>query len=79
MKLIDNDFLLKYIDQMDLNYSEISEKTHISRGTLYNIIWGKTCPSYLVMNALASSLEFTQDEFIAIFFPTVNFKDELIS
>lgn len=78
MKLIDNEFILKYIDQMDLNYSEISEKTDISRGTLYNIIWGRTCPSYLVMNALAGSLECTQDEFIAMFFPTVNFKEELI-
>lgn len=78
MKVINNELLFKYMDREDLNYSDISRKTDISRGTLYNIIWGKNCPSYLVMATIANSLEFTQNEFISIFFPHVNFKEESI-
>lgn len=76
MKVIDNELLFKYMDQADLNYSDISRKTDISRSTLYNIIWGKNCPSYMVMSTLVDSLEFTQNEFISIFFPHLNFKEE---
>lgn len=76
MKIINNEVFFKYMEKSGLNYSDISKRATISRNTLYNIIWGKTCPSHPVMANLANSLEFTQDEFIAIFFPNVNFKDE---
>lgn len=76
MKIINNELLFEYIKQTGLNYSDISKKTAISRNTLYNIMWGRNCPSYSVMTALADYLEFTQAEFIDIFFPAVNFKDK---
>lgn len=78
MKLIDNELLFKYMEQTGLNYSDISKRTTISRNTLYNILWGRNYPSYSVMSTLADSLEFTQAEFIAIFFPKVKFKDEVV-
>lgn len=78
MKIIDNELLSKYIKKTGLNYSQLSKQTTISRNTLYNITWGRNCPSYSVMSILADSLEFTQSDFIATFFPNVNFKDESI-
>lgn len=77
MKVINSDLLFQYLEKANLNYSELAEKTAISRNTFYNILCGKNFPSYSVMSILASSLEFTQSEFIEVFFPNVEFKDEV--
>lgn len=76
MKTINNELLLNYIQESGLKYKEIASETMISRGTLYNISWGKNHPSYLVMSILADYLEFTKEEFLEIFFPEVDFKKE---
>lgn len=78
MKVIDNELLFECLEKANLNYTELSEITKISRNTFYNIIWGKNCPSYSVMSILCDSLEFTQSEFIDIFFPNLEFKEESV-
>lgn len=76
MKSIDNELLSKHIYETGLSYLEIAESTKISRNTIYNVLCGQTCPSYSVMNNLANTLQLTQNDFIAIFFPEIQFKDD---
>lgn len=78
MKFVDNKMFFDYVEETGLSYSEISEKTMISRNTLYNILWNRNYPSYSVLTTLADFLEFTQEEFIAIFFSKVKFKDDVV-
>lgn len=74
MKIIDNQLLAKYINKTGLNQSEFAKNTDISRGTVHNLLAGSTCPSLAIINCLASSLDFTQDDFAATFFPNIQFK-----
>lgn len=74
MKLIDNELLAKYINSTGLNYSELARTVQISRNTIYNVLLGDTQPSLPVINCLASSLDFTLEDFVATFFPNIQFK-----
>lgn len=76
MNFIDNELLSKYINKTELSYSELARTIQISRNTIHNILGGVTQPSLGVINCLAGSLEFTQDDFVATFFPNVQFKQE---
>lgn len=75
MRIIDNELLTKYINETGLNYSELARTIEISRNTIYNVVLGVTQPSLSVINCFASTLDFTQDDFIATFFPNIKFKE----
>lgn len=74
METIDNELLSERINQTGLNYSELSREINISRNTLYNISLGRTFPRPEVINSLVSFLEITEEDFIAIFYPNIEFK-----
>lgn len=75
MENINSELLSKCIYKTGLNYSAFAKISNVSRNTIYNISLGKTCPSYLVIEGLAKSLDITQEEFILIFFPNIKFKE----
>lgn len=74
MGIIDNELLSKYIDETELSYSELARMIQISRNTIHNLVGGDTKPSLPIINCLASTLDFTQDDFVATFFPNIQFK-----
>lgn len=76
MNDINAELLFEVITQKGLTYSKVSENLNVSRSTIYNITVGRTSPSQHVLNSLVHSLEMTQKEFIAIFYPNIHFKKE---
>lgn len=74
MEIINTELLISWIGQSGLNNSEISRNAKISRGTINNIISGKTCPSTPIIKSLARSLEMNEAIFIEIFFPDIPLK-----
>lgn len=73
MNVIDNDLLLKYLDQAGLNYSGLANETAIARSTIYNICKGLHYPSHEIMTILADFLKISAEDFLAIFFSNLNF------
>ena len=53
---------------LDLNYCMLAQMTGISRGTLSNILNGKTKPSYNVMNLIYYMLSLSPEETVDLFF-----------
>lgn len=76
MKIIDNELLSRYIYEVGCSSSELARKTNISRSTLHNIVVGHNYPSHTVINLLASALDMTQNKFIEIFYPAIEFVEE---
>lgn len=78
VRVINNELLTKYIHQTGLNYKDLAAKLDISRNTIYNVMVGSTCPSAEIIHIFGSSLEFTQDDFVATFYPEIQFKEETL-
>lgn len=76
MECINNELLYVSIEQAGFNYSELAEKMEISRGTIYNVVFGHTPPSHFFIQRLSRILRLSQEEFIAIFYPTMKFTQE---
>lgn len=77
MNKINNELLYKHLRDTGLNYSEISREINISRNTIYNILLGKCSPSPQVIKIFVNFLKMSREEFTAVFYPNVQFKEEI--
>ena len=69
MPNIDFDLLARKIAEFDFTYKNLQKITGISRGTLHNVLTGKTKPSYEVARILSDTLPLSQKDLMAIYFP----------
>lgn len=74
---MDNELLLERFRQSGFNYSELANEIDISRNTIHNIMFGRTSPSYYVLTSIAEALKLSQEDIISIFFPNLNFIQEV--
>lgn len=74
---MNKELLLERFEESGLNYNELANEINISRNTIHNVIVGHTCPSYHVLTGIADVLKLTQDDIINIFFPNLDFLQEV--
>lgn len=60
-----------------VTFTKIEKSTNMSRSTIYNIITGKTNPSYQAAYLISEALDLTQEEILAIYFPHAKSEKEL--
>lgn len=73
MKVINNELLLKYLEEAGLSCTALAKETAISRSTIYNMAKGQHCPSHEIMTILAKFLNISAEDFLAIFFNNLEF------
>lgn len=74
---INGKLLSEYIAQTGLSCEEFCQLSDISRKTIYNVSVGGVKPSYYVIHCMAQTLNLTKADFLSIFFPKLNFKEEV--
>lgn len=77
MLKINGELLFSKIEQSGLSYTKLAKKTQICRGTLHNVIYGINKPSHQVAYQLAKALLMSEREIVEIFFPNINFEQEI--
>lgn len=76
MEVINHELLSLKFRNTGLSYEKLARETDLRRGTLHNVMFGITRPSYQVTCRLASALFLTKQEIIDIFFPHLKFEKE---
>lgn len=74
MSLINKNFLGQCFYQSEKSISGFARETEVARGTINNILIGRSNPSLHILNGFIQSFELTQDDFIKVFFPKTEFK-----
>lgn len=69
MEVINRNLLKARIAECGLNNGIVAQLIGVNRGTISNILNGKTKPSYDVINGLIFTLNLTSEDCYKIFFP----------
>jgi len=77
MNIIDKELLLDQMNERGFNYGGLAEATQFSRTALYNVIEGKNCPSYFLIDSIIDALELSKEDTIKIFFSNSKFKGDI--
>lgn len=73
MRRMDHELLSLKFDNTGLSYKLLAEKSEVSRGTLHNVMYGRTTPSHYVAYGLADALLLSPEDITQIFFPKIQF------
>ena len=76
MEIINKNLLKAKIAECGLNNGVLAQLIGVNRGTISNILNGKTKPSYDVINGMIFTLNLTSEDCFKIFFPvnTIGFE-----
>ena len=75
--MVNTELLMKRFKQSGLTYNQLAQYTKVSRNTIYNVMYGRTTPSYFVTTQLAEALDLSSTDIMCIFFPMIKLKREL--
>lgn len=77
MSRIDFELLTTRVREEKLTFKKLEGMTSLSRGTIHNVMNGKSDPSYTVARLIIDALSLTPEDILAIFFPNIELQKEI--